>query len=262
MGAARLLRHDLLHDVRAARVPERRHGAGVADRDRRHRRAAHARWPGLAATRRAARACVGELRLRGGAHLRRPRGAHVPVSMAGRRRGPLRRRADPPRRQPPPSARRRPHPARGHGRPQPHARRGRSGAWCTGAAACSPRAGDRSRLGRSRSATALPGRRLRALRREALGRGRRAGDRDARQRTGARVRAACRWVAPSWWPRGTVRAVRFSVPRAVLVHAWGRRQLRLRLMVASPDEPFALRARWRADAWRPPTRLSPRRRAR
>ena len=56
--------------------------------------------------------------------------------------------------------------------------------------------------------------------------------------------------------------VRFSVPRAVLVHAWGRRQLRLRLMVASPDEPFALRARWRADTWRPATRLSPRRRAR
>ena len=46
--------------------------------------------------------------------------------------------------------------------------------------------------------------------------------------------------------------VRFAVPRSVLVRAWGRRQLRLRLMVASPDEPFALRARWRADAWRPP----------
>jgi hypothetical protein len=56
--------------------------------------------------------------------------------------------------------------------------------------------------------------------------------------------------------------VRFAVPRSVLVRAWGRRQLRLRLMVASPDEPFALRARWRADAWRPPNRLSPRRRAR
>ena len=56
--------------------------------------------------------------------------------------------------------------------------------------------------------------------------------------------------------------VRFAVPRSVLVHAWGHRQLRLRLMVASPDEPFALRARWRADAWRPPARLSPRRRAR
>jgi hypothetical protein len=56
--------------------------------------------------------------------------------------------------------------------------------------------------------------------------------------------------------------VRFTVPRSVLVHAWSRRQLRLRLMVASPDEPFALRARWRADAWRPPNGLSPRRRAR
>jgi hypothetical protein len=56
--------------------------------------------------------------------------------------------------------------------------------------------------------------------------------------------------------------VRFAVPRSVLVRAWSRRQLRLRLMVASPDEPFALRARWRADAWRPPNGLSPRRRAR
>jgi hypothetical protein len=56
--------------------------------------------------------------------------------------------------------------------------------------------------------------------------------------------------------------VRFRVPRSVLVPAWGHRQLRLRLMVASPSEPFALRARWRADAWRPPTRVSPRRRAR
>ena len=56
--------------------------------------------------------------------------------------------------------------------------------------------------------------------------------------------------------------VRFVVPRSVLVPAWGHRQLRLRLMVVSSDEPFALRARWRADAWRPPTRVSPRRRAR
>ena len=56
--------------------------------------------------------------------------------------------------------------------------------------------------------------------------------------------------------------VRFKVPRAVLVHAWGRRLLRLRLMVASPDEPFALSGRYRADAWRAPARLSPRRRAR
>src|SRR6185295_8943638 len=56
--------------------------------------------------------------------------------------------------------------------------------------------------------------------------------------------------------------VHFKVPRSVLVPAWGHRQLRLRLMVASPDEPFALRARWRADAWRPATRVSPRRRAR
>ena len=55
---------------------------------------------------------------------------------------------------------------------------------------------------------------------------------------------------------------RFTVPRSVLVRAWGSRQLRLRLMVASPDEPFALRARWRADAWRPPNGLTPPRRAR
>jgi hypothetical protein len=56
--------------------------------------------------------------------------------------------------------------------------------------------------------------------------------------------------------------VHFVVPRSVLVPAWAHRQLRLRLMVVSSDEPFALRARWRADAWRPPTRVSPRRRAR
>jgi hypothetical protein len=56
--------------------------------------------------------------------------------------------------------------------------------------------------------------------------------------------------------------VRFRLPRAVLVHAWGRRLLRLRLMVASRDEPFALRARYRADAWRAPTTVNPRRRAR
>jgi hypothetical protein len=56
--------------------------------------------------------------------------------------------------------------------------------------------------------------------------------------------------------------VRFVVPRPVLVHAWGRRLLRLRLMLASRDEPFALRARYRGDLWRAPTRLSPRRRAR
>jgi hypothetical protein len=56
--------------------------------------------------------------------------------------------------------------------------------------------------------------------------------------------------------------VRFAVPRSVLLRAWGRRQLRLRLMVAAPNEPFALRARWRADAWRSPNGLSPRRRAR
>jgi hypothetical protein len=56
--------------------------------------------------------------------------------------------------------------------------------------------------------------------------------------------------------------VRFSVTRSVLVRAWSRRQLRLRLMIASPEEPFALRARWRVDAWRPANGLSPRRRAR
>ena len=56
--------------------------------------------------------------------------------------------------------------------------------------------------------------------------------------------------------------VRFRVPRAVLAHAWARRMLRLRLMVASRDEPFALRGRYRADAWRAPARLSPPRRGR
>jgi hypothetical protein len=56
--------------------------------------------------------------------------------------------------------------------------------------------------------------------------------------------------------------VRFAVPRSVLARAWGRRQLRLRLMVASPDEPLALSGRYRADAWRPPSGVSPRRRAR
>jgi hypothetical protein len=56
--------------------------------------------------------------------------------------------------------------------------------------------------------------------------------------------------------------VRFTMPRSVLVRAWGSRELRLRLMVASPDEPFALRARWRADAWRPLKGLTPPRRAR
>ncbi len=50
LGAARLLRHDLLHDVRASRLPGRGPRAGVAHRDRRHRRAAHARRPGLAAS--------------------------------------------------------------------------------------------------------------------------------------------------------------------------------------------------------------------
>jgi hypothetical protein len=56
--------------------------------------------------------------------------------------------------------------------------------------------------------------------------------------------------------------VRFRVPRTVLAHAWPRRMLRLRLMVASRDEPFALRGRYRADAWRAPNRVSPLRRAR
>jgi hypothetical protein len=68
----------------------------------------------------------------------------------------------------------------------------------------------------------------------------------------------CPFVVP---PRHGAR-VRFAQPRSVLVRAWGRRELRLRLMVASPGEPFALGARWRADAWRPAGRLSPRRRAR
>ena len=56
--------------------------------------------------------------------------------------------------------------------------------------------------------------------------------------------------------------VSFVVPRSVLVHAWGRRLLRLRLALASRDEPFALRARYRADLWRAPTRHGPRRRGR
>ena len=50
--------------------------------------------------------------------------------------------------------------------------------------------------------------------------------------------------------------MRFAVPLR-FSSLLGLSELRLRLMVASPDEPFALRARWRADAWRPPTRVSP-----
>jgi hypothetical protein len=53
--------------------------------------------------------------------------------------------------------------------------------------------------------------------------------------------------------------LRFAVPRPVLVPAWARRQLSVRVIVASPTEPFALRARYRVDAWRP-TAVSPRRR--
>ena len=44
----------------------------------------------------------------------------------------------------------------------------------------------------------------------------------------------------------------FRVPRAVLAHALPQRLLRLRLMVSSADEPFALRGRYRVDAWRLP----------
>jgi hypothetical protein len=57
--------------------------------------------------------------------------------------------------------------------------------------------------------------------------------------------------------RGRTVKVRFAVPRPVLVPAWARRQRAVRLMVASPSEPFALRARYRVDAWRP-IALSPR----
>jgi hypothetical protein len=57
-------------------------------------------------------------------------------------------------------------------------------------------------------------------------------------------------------PGATVR-LRFAVPRAVLVPAWARRQLPLRLMIATPSAPFALRSRYRVDAWRPAT-LTPR----
>jgi hypothetical protein len=56
--------------------------------------------------------------------------------------------------------------------------------------------------------------------------------------------------------------VRFNVLRSVLDRAWTRRQLGVRLMVASPAEPFALRSRYRVDAWRPSGLSPPRRRAR
>ena len=105
--------------------------------------------------RRAARARLGELRVRGGARLREPRRAHVPVSVAGRLRGPLRRWPDPPRRQLAAGARGRPHAARGRGRPRPHARRDGVGAWCTGRAPCGPRAGDGPRLGSRRRPPAV-----------------------------------------------------------------------------------------------------------
>jgi hypothetical protein len=62
--------------------------------------------------------------------------------------------------------------------------------------------------------------------------------------------------------RGHRARVRFAVPRTVLVHAWARRQLRVRLMLGSPDEPFALRARYRADLWRAPTGFGRRHRTR
>jgi hypothetical protein len=51
---------------------------------------------------------------------------------------------------------------------------------------------------------------------------------------------------------GQRKRVRFRVPRAVLAHALPQRVLRLRLMVGSADEPFALRGRYNVDAWRPP----------
>ena len=62
--------------------------------------------------------------------------------------------------------------------------------------------------------------------------------------------------------RGQVARLRFAVPRSVLVHAWERRQIGLRLMLASPEDPLAASARYRVDAWRPKS-LNPRpRRAR
>ncbi|HEY7620041.1 MAG TPA: hypothetical protein VH834_09725, partial [Solirubrobacteraceae bacterium] len=50
---------------------------------------------------------------------------------------------------------------------------------------------------------------------------------------------------------GKAARLRFTVPRSVLVRAWARRQLGLRLMLASPGDPLAAGARYRADAWRP-----------
>jgi hypothetical protein len=44
------------------------------------------------------------------------------------------------------------------------------------------------------------------------------------------------------------------VPRAVLTQRLPQRLLRLRLMVMSAGEPFALRGRYRVDAWRAPAR--------
>jgi hypothetical protein len=61
---------------------------------------------------------------------------------------------------------------------------------------------------------------------------------------------------------GRAARLRFAVPRSVLVHAWARRELRVRLMLASPAEPFALASRYRVDAWRPATVTRRPRRAR
>jgi hypothetical protein len=50
---------------------------------------------------------------------------------------------------------------------------------------------------------------------------------------------------------GATARLRFAVGRPVMAHAIATRVLRLRLMVASATEPFALRGRYRVDAWRP-----------
>jgi hypothetical protein len=46
--------------------------------------------------------------------------------------------------------------------------------------------------------------------------------------------------------------LRFRVPRAVLRHAFAQRLLALRMRSASADAPFAVRSRYRADAWQRP----------
>ena len=111
-----------------------------------------------------------------------------------------------------------------------------------------------------RSACAVRGRR-RAVRRPAVGRGRgrsrasrwsTAGSRSRSCAAEPAVRGACRARRPAALP-GAARRARMRL---------GAADAALRLMVTSRDEPFALRGRYRADAWRAPERLSPRRRAR